>query len=206
MSIVPTLVFDAILPVVIFDVLSAYHAPTLWALTAGGISPLFNNLRTWIRSRRLEPIGALVLFFLVVGAATSLISGNVFFALIKDSFITGTVGLVFLATLFAKRPLVFYVIRQFVAGDDPERIAWWNGLWVHPEVRQGTRVVTAAWGVVYLIEAATRVVMALTLTPAQVVSISPIMGIGATVLLILFTRRYMEQMRQRREARLAAGG
>jgi hypothetical protein len=206
MSIVPTLVFDAILPVVIFNVLTAYHVPTLYALIGGGASPLFNNLRTLIRSRRLEPIGVMVLFFLIVGAVTSLISGSVFFALIKDSFLTGTAGLVFLATLLAKRPITFYAMRGFVAGDDPERIAWWDGLWVHHEFRHGMRVVTVVWGGIYLVEAVARVFMALKLTPAQVVMASPIMGFGATALLIVFTSRYMGAMRQRREARLAAGG
>lgn len=205
-SVVPTLVFDALLPVVIFNVLTAYHAPTLWALLGGGVSPLVNNLRVWITNRRLEPIGVLVLSILVISSAASLISGSVFFALIKDSFFTGAVGLLFLGTLFAARPIVFYIVRGFVAGDDPERIAWWNGLWVHPEFRHGMRVVTIVWGLIYLIEAAIRVVLVavVKLAPAQIVAISPVMGISATVVLIVFTTRYLNAMRRRREARLAA--
>ena len=205
-QLLPTLVFDALLPVVIFNLLTHYKVAAIWALAAGGASPALNNLRVWIRSRRLEPVGMLVLGFLVIGTLASLLSGSVVFALVKDSFLTGVFGLILLGSMFARRPLFFYLARQFVAGDDPERIAWWGDLWQHAEFRHGLRVVTVVWGVVYLIEAVTRVFLAFTLTPAQVVAISPVMGIGATVLLIVFTSRYLGAMRRRREARMAAAG
>ena len=118
-SVVPTLFFDIAMPLLVFDVLSARGVPAIWALAAGGLSPALNNLRIWVRSRRLEPLGIIVMTLLAIGTLTSLISGNVFFALIKDSFLTGTFGLICLVSLVAKRPLMFSVLRQFVAGEDP---------------------------------------------------------------------------------------
>ena len=194
----PTLIFDVALPIVIFNVLSRYGIPTLWALVAGGLSPALNNLRLWAKSRRIEPLGIIVMTFLAVGTAASLISGSVFFALIKDSFLTATFGLICLGSLFAQRPLLFYINRQFVAGDDPARLEWWNGLWELPDFRAAMRLVTAVWGVTYLIEAALRVGLALVLSPAQVVAISPIMAFGVLVALIAWTRRYLLAIRERR--------
>jgi hypothetical protein len=46
----------------------------------------------------------------------------VFFALVKESFLTATFGLIGLVSLIAERPLLFYIMRQFVAGDDPARL------------------------------------------------------------------------------------
>ena len=88
--------------------------------------------------------------FLAIGTATSLISGSVFFALIKESFLTAAFGLICLGSLLLERPLMFYIIRQFVAGDDPARLAWWNGLWQSPDFRATLRFVTMVWGIVYL--------------------------------------------------------
>ncbi len=193
--VLPTLFFDVVLPVLLFDVLSARGVPVLWALAAGGLSPALNNLRIWIRARRLEPLGIIVMTLLAIGTLTSLISGSVFFALIKDSFLTGTFGLICLVSLFAARPLMFSVVRQFAAGDDPARIAAWNGRWENPKFRWAIRLVTAVWGVAYLAEAFVRVGLALELTPGQVVSISPLMGFGALVVLIAWTRRYMSVFR-----------
>ncbi len=199
MLMAPTLIFDVALPIILFNVLTHYGFSTLTALVLGGLSPALNNLRVWITSRRLEPLGIIVITLLAVGAAASFISGNIFFVLVKDSILTGAFGVICLASLFMSRPLMFSVSRQFVAGEDAARIAWWNSLWEFPNFRAGMRFVTAVWGIVYLLEAVVRVVLALTLTPAQVVTISPFMGFGALILLIVFTRRYMLHVRDRGE-------
>jgi intracellular septation protein A len=201
----PTLIFDVAMPIVAFNVLTRHGVSTLWALVAGGLFPAINNLRIFIKSRRLEPLGIIVMTFLVVGTAASLISGSVFFALIKESFLTATFGLICLGSLFTGRPLLFYVMRQFVAGDDPVRLQWWNGLWEYPHFSAAQRYVTAVWGIAYLIEATLRVGFALVLPPAQVVAISPVMAFGVMIVLIAWTRRYMMALRERRMRELQAG-
>jgi hypothetical protein len=195
--VLPTLFFDLAMPVLVFDVLTARGVPAIWALAAGGLSPALNNLRIWIASRRLEPLGIIVMTLLAIGTLTSLISGSVFFALIKDSFLTGTFGAICLVSILASRPLMFSVLRQFVAGDDSARIAAWNARWENPAFRTKLRVVTAVWGITYLAEAFARVGLALALTPQQVVSLSPLMGFGALVVLIAWTRRTMAIFRPR---------
>ena len=208
MQLLPTLLFDVAMPIVAFNVLVHYGVSTLWALIAGGAFPAINNLRVWIRSRRLEPLGIIVMTFLAVGTAASLISGSVFFALIKESFLTATFGFICLGSLLGERPLMFYINRQFVAGDDPARIEWWNGLWQYPHFRAATRFVTAVWGIAYVVEALVRVGFAMILSPAKVVAISPVMAFGVTIVLIAWTRRYMIAMRERRlqETQLSAAG
>lgn len=69
---------------------------------------------------------------------------------------------------------MFYIIRQFVAGNDPVRVEWWNSLWQYPDFRAAQRLVTGVWGIAYLVEALLRVGFALLLPPAQVVAISPV--------------------------------
>ncbi|MGO9607728.1 MAG: hypothetical protein ACLQAT_30730 [Candidatus Binataceae bacterium] len=70
------------------------------------------------------------------------------------------------------------------------------------------RFITAVWGVAYVVEAFVRVGFALTLQPATVVGLSPMMGIGVTVGLIMWTRRYSIAARDRRmrEMQLAQAG
>src|SRR5215469_5042313 len=85
----PTLIFDIALPIIVFNVLSHYGVSVLWSLIASGIVPALNNLRVWVTQRRLDALGIIVVTFIAVGTVASLISGNVFFALIKDSFLTG---------------------------------------------------------------------------------------------------------------------
>jgi hypothetical protein len=201
-------VFDVAMPIIAFNVLVHYGVSTLLALVAGGVFPAINNIRVWIKSRRLEPLGIIVMTFLAIGTAASLISGSVFFTLIKESFLTATFGFICLGSLLAERPLMFYINRQFVAGDDPAKLAWWNGLWEFPRFRAAQRLVTAVWGVAYIVEALARVGLAIYVSPAEVVAISPIMAFGVTIVLIAWTRRYMLAMRERRirEQQLSAAG
>jgi intracellular septation protein A len=197
-QLLPTLVFDVALPVIVFNLLARHGVETLWALAAGGVFPAVNNIRLWIVSRRIEPLGVIVIGFLAIGTAVSLLTHSVFIGLIKASFLTAIFGLICLGSLFAERPLMFYVIRQFVAGDDPARLEWWDGLWQFAGFRRAQRLVTAVWGVAYLAEALLRVGFALILSPAQVVVASPVTGLATILALVAWTRRYLLAVRERR--------
>ena len=192
-----TLAFNVALPILVFNLLTKCGVSTLCALIAGGLGPAIDNIRAWVKSRRLEPLGIIVMAFIALGAAASLISGSVFFTQIKESFLTAAFGLVCLGSLLIGRPLMFYLMRPFVAGNDPERLIWWNSLWQYPRFRAALRLVTAVWGLGYLVEALLRVGFALALSPAQVVVISPVMAFGALIALMAWTRRYMLAFRQR---------
>jgi hypothetical protein len=52
--------------------------------------------------------------------------------------------------------------------------------------------------VAYIVEAFVRVGFAMALAPALVVNISPILSFGVLILLIVWTRRYMIAVRERR--------
>jgi hypothetical protein len=205
-AMLPDFVIDGALPAIAYQLLSRHGVAAVPALTAGAIFPAANIIRKFVATRRLDLIGAIVLTFIAIGVAGSLISGSVLFILIKESFITGLVGLLFLSSLLWHRPIFFYLGRQFMAGEDPERLAWWNALWERASFRRTMRTMTTVWGVSYILEAGVRVVFALTLTPGTVVALSPIMGIGTTVILILWTRRYGRAAQERglREAALQA--
>jgi hypothetical protein len=194
----PTLVLDVAVPIIVFTVLTRLGVSTLWALIPGGLAPALNNLRVWLKSGRLEPLGIIVIGFLLIGTLASIISGSVFFVLIKESFLTGTFGVICLGSLLASRPLMFYINRQFAAGDDPVLLEWWNGLWRYDDFRAGIRFVTAVWGFAYLIEALLRVALALVLPPARVVVLSPVMAFGVLIALIVWNQRYMLALRERR--------
>jgi hypothetical protein len=79
----PSLAMDVFLPIITFNALSAMGVSTLLAVTAGGVFPLISIARNYAKTRQIDALGAIVLFFLVVGTAASLVSGSVFFAIVK---------------------------------------------------------------------------------------------------------------------------
>lgn len=195
-QVLPSLVLDLAMPVLVFFVLRAYGVPTLFAIVTGGVFPLLNVGRGWILSRRLEPVGIIAITCIAFGTAASLISGSVLIALLKDFVLMGSFGLIFLlSAIAAERPLMFFILRQFIAGSDPVRLQWWESLWQHARFRTALRRVTIAWGLGLLVEALIGTALACLLMPAQVVIISPIMAVTVLIALALWTRGYLLALR-----------
>jgi hypothetical protein len=203
-TILPSLLMDVVLPVATFNVLISLGVATLVALALGGIFPAISIAHGYIKARQLEPLGIIVLGLLAIGTAASLMTGSVFFAVVKDSFLTASFGLLCLGSLFAERPLAFYIIRQFLSGHDPALNQWWNGLWEGAMFRRMNRIVTIVWGVVVIAEAIARVLLALVVTPTTVVTISPILAFGVGIGLSVWTRSFMLAVRRRRISELQA--
>lgn len=191
-QIMPTLVLEVAMPIIVFFVLTSYGVSTLLALIAGGVFPALNIGRTYAETRKFQPLGIIVITFIALGTAASFVSGSVFFTQVKESILTAIFGLLCLGSLItSERPLMFYMIRQFIAGDDSDRARWWGSLWQVPRFRAAQRFLTLVWGIIYLIEAPLRVVFAAWLAPAQVVVISPVMAFGVMIALAAWTRQYM---------------
>ena len=196
-QVLPSLVLDLAMPVVVFFVLRTYGVSTLLAIVAGGAFPLLNVARGWLLSRRLEPVGLIAVTCIAFGTAAALISGSVLVALLKDFILMGSFGLLFLLSAIAtERPAMFYILRQFIAGNDPVRLQWWEGLWQHDRFRAALRRVTIVWGLGLFVEALVGTGLACLLRPAQVVIISPIMAITVLVSLALWTRGSLLSLRR----------
>ena len=183
-----SLAISVVLPLAAVLVLNyRFGVPLVEALAISAVFPVADIARGWFVKRRLEPLGALMLVIIVAGVAASLLTGDVHFALIKESFGTLATGLIFLGSLLMPKPLIFWLGRQFSAGGNPEKIARWDSLWEVPRFRAGMRVTTAVWGLGYLFDAVLRAVAAYTLPPAVVVVLSPISVIVVSLLLVLYT-------------------
>jgi hypothetical protein len=196
---VPTLVIDVTLPIAILKTLEALGVPTVWALAAGCAPPALNNLRAWIRSRRLDPVGILMMASIGSGAAASLVSGHISSRIVTDTLLGGAWGLAFLGSLLFSRPAMFFLIRSLVAGEDAARTEIWNDLWRYATFRSALKWITAAWGMVYFAEVLIELGLARMLPAETVVTVAPIMSAGGTLGLIVLTRLAMQAARRRLE-------
>jgi len=198
-TLIPILLVDIVAPIGILKTLEWSGVPTIWALAAGCVPPALNNLRIWITSRRLDPVGILMVASIVSGTTASLMSGNLFYRVITDTLLNGAWGLAFLGSLLVSRPLIFFIIRPIVTGEDASRNEIWNGLWRYGVFRSAMRSITAVWGVVFFVQVLIELGLARVLALDTVVTYSPLMGVGATLALIVFTRQRMRTTRARLE-------
>jgi hypothetical protein len=198
-SVLPSLAIDGLLPFLTYVLLTSY-VPRISQIMALGLSAVFpavNGLVTIVRRRHLDIIGAVVLIGIVVSIVATLFGGDPKLLLIRESFVTGALGMVCLTSLVWPRPLMFYIGRQFTVGEDPAKIAEFNTLWQYPRARHTFRVMTLVWALGWMGEFALRVLMVWKLSIPEVLAMSPFVFNGITIGLIAWTIAYTRRQRQR---------
>lgn len=167
-------IFDVAAPLVAYKVLRSAGLSAVPALLLSGVFPALGVTIGAVRNRRLDAIGALVLAGIVVGTVLGLVSHSARLLLVEGSVPTGVFGVVCLGSLWARHPLMFSVAREF-AGPDTAKGQEMTRLWQHEEAfRRDVRVVTAVWGVGFLIEAALRVVIVYHVSTGTALAISKV--------------------------------
>lgn len=175
-------------------------------MIAGAPAALWVVLQ-WIRHRRLDPIGTIVFVGLVVGIAASLLLGGSAFVLkVRDSGFTIAFGLVCLASLWFHRPLMFFIGRAMSAGDDPAKLAAYDELWTMPTAPRTFRILTVVWGVGLILEASTRVIIAMLLPTGAFLAASPVLAAVVFGSLFAFTAWYSRRARRLAEELYAETG
>jgi hypothetical protein len=111
-----------------------------------------------VSTRQLDVVGALVLAGILVGTVLGLVTHSAKLLLVEGSVPTAVFGLACLGSLRARRPLMFSFALELTGPETPKGREM-TTLWQYEEFRRIFRVITAVWGVGFLIEAAVRVVI-----------------------------------------------
>jgi hypothetical protein len=196
-SLYRSLLVSVVLPLAAVQLLLHRGVPAVQALAIAAIFPFGDTVVRLVRTRRADPIAVLSLTAIVVGLATSGLSGNPGFAVAKESLFTTVFGLVFLGSLLTPRPLIFRLGRQYSTGGDPAAIAAWDARWERPLFRSTIRFMTVVWGCALLIEAALRIVAAFTLPVVTSTILSVVLQIGILGGLFVWSAAYARAVRRR---------
>lgn len=179
-SVMMILIFDVAAPLSAYYLLRAAGLAAWTALLLSGIFPAIGVTIGGIRNRRLDIVGALVLAGLVLASVLGVISHNARLLLLEGSVPTGVFAVACLSSLFARRPLMYGLALEFV-GPDTARGREMTRLWQYDGYRHVMRVITAVWGVGFLIEAGARVVIVYntsTGTALAITTVTPFVYLG----------------------------
>jgi|SRR5579859_361637 len=182
----PMLVLDGVLPVLLYVVLRTRFGPTsVLPLAVAVLFPLLGNAISLVRHRRLDTMGLMVLLSLGASLAVLVLGGDQRLLLITRGLAMPLMGLACLVSLALPKPLAFYMVRQFLTGDEPQPGVVFDTLWQYPYVRSASRLMTLVWGAAMVGEFVVRVMLVLTLSVVQVLAISSVvmmavgLGLGA---------------------------
>jgi hypothetical protein len=183
----PTLLLNVVAPVIAYQLLARHGVGSTAALMYAAGFPLLAIVVAAVRNRRLDPLALLAFVAIAVGLVAGLVLADGRILLVKDSIVTGVLGVVFLLSLLARRPMVFVLQRRLLSrGGGVERF---DRAWADWQVRARSRRMTALWGGALIAEAAIRVALSFAVSPGTLLLISPLLAAVAFGPLALWTLR-----------------
>ncbi|WP_344031599.1 VC0807 family protein [Streptomyces luteireticuli] len=200
----PSILFGVVLPFVTYGMLTDHGVSKVSALLLISLWPVVETLISLAVRRRVDEFGVMMLALMLLGALSALAYNSTELVFVKDSAITGLLGLVYLGSLALPRPLMFYLGRRFATDGTPEGLARWNGLWQYPGFRRTQYVMTAVWGVAFLLEAVVRVVLTYVLPTGAMVVVNNALPAVVVALLVAWTIRTGKRRRAEAAARAAS--
>jgi len=184
------LAVDFGLPLAIFYGLRAEGVETYEALVAGAVVSAAVAAVPLVRNRHLDGMAAYMAIMMLGSVGISLLAGSTQFLLAREAVMTGVTGVWFIASVWARRPLVYLFSKPLLEG----RLRWpssWDQLWERsPRFRHMWRVSSVLWGIGSLADAALRVVMAYTLPADVVPALGTALYAGTSAVLIVITTVY----------------
>jgi hypothetical protein len=191
-------ILDVGAPLATYQVLTSEHRSAVTALLVSGVFPAIAVLAGVVRNRRLDVIGGLVLLGIAVGTITGLAFHSARLLLIEGSVPTGVLGVAFLGSLRARRPLMFSMALEFI-GPQTEKGLEMTTFWAHPAFRRSMRIMTAVWGLGFLVEAAARIVIIYSTSTGTALAISKVMPFVVVGVLLAWTMAYGNLQRRKTE-------
>jgi hypothetical protein len=195
--------FDIAGPLIAYWLLRSNGLSAVTSLVLSGVFPAVGVAINFIKDRRLDAIGVLVLAGIVVGTVLGLLSGNPRLVLVEGSVPTAVFGVLCLGSLSSSSPLMYRFASEFVGVDSPrgrefQALSQDTGR-VGQGFRHVFRVMTIVWGVAFLAEAAARIVIVELTSTGTAFAISKVMPYVVAGVLSAWTFGYGNWSRRRGE-------
>lgn len=190
--------FDIAGPLVSYSRLRSAGQSPVTALVLSGAFPAFGVALGIVCDWRLDAIGILVPAGITVGTVLGLVTGDTRLVLIEGSVPTAMFGLACLGSLRTSQPLIFRFVLEVIGADTPKGRDF-DARWHDPGFRRPFRLFTAVWGVAYLAEAATRVIIVEATTTATALTVSKVMPYAVAAALVAWMNAYGRRARRIRE-------
>lgn len=195
-SLAVSILLNGLLPVVLYNLLLG-HFSSFVSLLIATLVPLLDNLYHIILHRKADAFGLFMLTGFILSLLALLLGGSEKLILIRESLVTGILGLIFIGSLFYSKPLIYHFAIMFSAKGESEQMGKFENNWEFPYFRFVIRLMTAVWGVALLAEAVIKAILVYVLTITAFLAISQIIFYGTLGVTILWTVIYRKYAKTR---------
>jgi hypothetical protein len=182
-------------PLVGYYVLRGFGLSPWLSLVLGGALVLPSVVYSVRQQRKVSMLTVFTLSLLVIGTLMSLITGNPRLLLVREAWIFILLGVWVLATVPTRRPFMMIAGRSVViAKVGYAGLLAYEARWdAEAAFRRAARILTAAWGLAFALDALIQVALAYTLPIDLVPAVSTaqwLVVLGCTLLFhIVYTKR-----------------
>jgi hypothetical protein len=163
-------------------------------LLASALPPLVWSCAELIRHRRLDALSMMILGGIGLSLFALMLGGNPKLLLVRESLISGLVGVAFLISAPFARPLVYHLARAMARRQEShDGCAAFDDWWREPGSAKMLRGITWGWGFGLTFEALLRGWLAWHWTSERFLLISPFVSYGLIGLLLLWTIWYRKR-------------
>lgn len=154
------------------------HVDETHAIMISASAPMIWGLVQFARSRKVDTFSVLSLGGIAVSFAIFALGGSPKVLLVRESLVTGAVGLLFLASALIGRPLMFELFRGIAGSMPGEKLARARELLESnagaPWFRRLMTSMTLVFGIFGIVEMAARIALALALPTERFLLIAPV--------------------------------
>jgi intracellular septation protein A len=104
----PEIFANFLAPYLVYELLDARYGDVT-ALIASAMPPLIWSAYELVKTRRLDAISVIVVSSILFTLVATGMGGSARLIQVRDALVTAVIGVLFLATLVMKRPMIFYL-------------------------------------------------------------------------------------------------
>ncbi|HLJ52357.1 MAG TPA: VC0807 family protein [Rhizomicrobium sp.] len=186
-----SIVVNGVLPFALYKILVPYFAPgSIMPLLYASAFPIVGLAVGFIRTRVVDAIACFALFGIVYSVVSTLLAGEIRLAMIVASTQAFLIAAFFTVSALIGKPIIFFIVRQFATGNDPQRRTQFNAVNAADNGRT-CFIATLVWAVAIAALGVVSITLALTVAPATYLLVNNIVNTAVNVLLVVWTIRYV---------------
>jgi hypothetical protein len=167
-----------------------FPSGSLYPLALSGLSPLMGLIYGIVRERAIDFIGFFAAEDIAVSLLSLVLAHSEISALVGRSLQNAVLGVIFLISLMLDKPLVLYIARQFLTGNDPQARLRFDFVVAQPDAKRVYRTLTWGWSAALFAKSAGSVVLAMTLRTQNYLIVSPLWVCMSDALLVWWSVSY----------------
>jgi uncharacterized membrane protein len=192
-NLVAELGVNILAPWAVFSLLQPLYGDTL-ALMGSALPPLLWSLFELIRVRRLDAVSIVVLAGILLTVAATAFGGSPKLLQLRENAVTGLIGLVFLASLCLRRPLLYHLAAATFARQGEDSSDKLAAFVTTPSGRNFFRHLTVLWGLGLILQTAVMIWLVYLWPIGRYLLLSPFIGYGILGLLFAGTFWYRRRI------------